>query len=371
MQQTNESFRLCCAQLCALRPIPMDVPFSDASAGPFTQVGGVCWLYLYDQDGTVGEGPVPGAIRELLPQLLCGETEAYQALYDRLFWLNRNRGFSSPIYQALGAVDLILNDMMAKRAGLPLHRFWGATRDWVAVYASGHGTHVPTDDLVREALQWKELGYSVYKMKVGTDFGTRQALDVERVKTMREVIGPQARLAIDANQIWTAEEAMEFFRKVEPYDIYWYEEPVHSHELWELEKICRLCPAPVSMGESLHNRYFFKSYLDAGVGQFQANPSMMGYRDWCAVRDLAREHGLLFSGGGIISSAFLATAGEDCYEEFLRPRREPVLRCMKLRPQERDGRFYLPDSPGLPLQLDLPRMRRMGLLDAIQFYYPL
>jgi hypothetical protein len=97
---------------------------------------------------------------------------------------------------------------------------------------------------------------------------------------------------------------------------------------------------------------------------------MMGFADWSALRDIAYCRGVMFSGGGIVSTAFLATAREDCYEEYLQPRRLPVLRCMKIRPEERDGKFFLPSEPGLSVKLDLDRVRREHLLESISYYYP-
>ena len=367
----EEFFELEYAELIRLNPIKMDVPFSDSSAGPFTHVNGSCWMNLYSKDGIVGGAPVPGGITQILPLVLTGKKEKYGDIFNRIFWKNRNNGgFTGAAFSALGALDLLFNDILAQRSGLPLHRYWGATRDWVHVYASGHGSNVPIEDMIAEAESFKARGYKVYKMKIGTNFGTEIPLDVERVRIMREVIGPEGKLAIDANQIWTADEAMDFFRKVEQYDIFWYEEPVHSHELAEIKKICELCPVPVSMGESLKNRYFFPAYLDAGVGQIQANPPLMGYDDWSAIRDMTYEReGVMFSGGGVQSTAFLATAHEDCHEEYLQPRREPVLRCMGRRPEERDGKFFLPSDPGLPIKLDMNYVKKNKLLGSVEYFW--
>jgi L-alanine-DL-glutamate epimerase-like enolase superfamily enzyme len=345
----------------------MDSPFQDATMlYPWDHVENQSWVYLYDKSGVVGESPGNG-IEKILPLVLTGKKEKFRDIFHRVFWLNRNFGFA---VGPLGALDTAFNDILSKKAGLPMHRYLGATRDWVHVYASGHRTNAPIRDLVAEAESFKTRGYRVYKMKIGTDFGTRIEEDVERVKAMREVIGPEAKLALDANQLWTADEAMNFFRKVEKYDIYWFEEPVHSQDLVELEKICAACPVPISMGESLHNGHFFKAYLDAGIGQVQANPPMMGFADWSTLRDLTYSRGLMFSGGGVTSTAFLATAREDCYEEYLQPRRLPVLRCMKVRPEERDGKFFLPPEPGLSVKLDLALLRRKQLLESINCYYP-
>lgn len=369
--QMNQTFRFTKAVFYQLGPIPMYEPFQDATQPePVTTVDGACYLKLYDQDGTVGVGSASRTlVDKFLPLLLTGKQENYEDLYQRLFWAYRNDGFSGPTYGALGALDTILIDLMSRRAGLPMHRFLGAQRDWVYAYASGHSCHKSMDELEAEALDWKSRGYTMYKMKVGTRYGTQIERDVQRVKLVRQVIGPEARLAIDANQLWNANDAMRFFEKVEPYDIYWYEEPVHSHDLVELEKLCKMCPVMVAMGESLRNHYFFKAYIDAGVRHLQANPPLMGWRDWSQVRDMAKAHGLMFSANGNVSTTFLATCCEATPQEYLRPRRLPVLDLMRKRPLEKDGKFFLPDEPGVCLEPDWALLEARGLLKTVQYFY--
>jgi L-alanine-DL-glutamate epimerase-like enolase superfamily enzyme len=350
----------------------MDAPFYDSTMGPFTVIKISYWMELYDEDGTVGQAPVTEyMIRNILPLVLTGKREKYRDIYNRVYWKNRNHGFSSGVYADVGKLDYMFCDILAKRNRQSLHRYLGAKRDWVNIYASGHGTNTTIQELVREAEAFKALGYKVFKMKVASHFGSDTQGDAERVRIMRETIGPGSRLAIDANQVWTAGEAMAFFDQVEKYDIYWYEEPVHSHDLEELEKITKLCPVMVSMGESMRNHYFFKAYADAGARHLQHNLQNPGFADWIKVRDLARSRGLMFSAGGLpMICAYLATADEGCYQEYLKPTNGPVLRYMKIKPEEKDGKFFIPQIPGSPMTPDWDRLDKDGYLDGRKYYYP-
>jgi L-alanine-DL-glutamate epimerase-like enolase superfamily enzyme len=371
-QRFEQTFHLKRAVVHALRPIPMDAPFYDATMGPFAAIKVQYWMELFDEDGTSGQAPVTEfMLRNVLPLVLTGRRETYKDIYHRVYWENRNNGFSSGVYPDVGKLDYMLCDILAKRNGQPLHRFLGAGRDWVNVYASGHGVNTAIDALVKEAQDFKALGYSVYKMKVASNFGSDNKGDAERVRIMRDVIGPNARLAIDANQVWNAKEAMAFFDLVEKYSIAWYEEPVHSHDLEELEKITKLCPVPVSMGESMRNHYFFKAYVDAGVRHLQHNMQNPGFEDWRQVRDLAKAKGLMFSSGGLpMVCAYLATADEDCWQEYLKPTNGPVMRYMKIKPEEREGKFYIPNEPGSPMTPDWEKLDKDGYLDGRKYYYP-
>ena len=369
-QRFGEKFCFTRAVVHALRPIPMDAPFYDSTMGPFNTVKISYWMELYDKDGTMGQAPVSEfMLKGILPLVLTGKSETYKDIYNRVYWQNRNNGFSSEVYNDLGRFDYIINDILAKRKNQSLHRYLGATRDWVNVYASGHGTNTSIQELVSEAESFKSLGYTVYKMKVATNFGSDNKGDAERVRIMRETIGPQAKLAIDANQVWNAEEAMAFYDLVARYDIYWYEEPVNSHDLAELEKLTKMCPSIISMGESFRNHHLFKAYADAGVRFLQYN--LFGLEDWQKVRDLAKERGLMFSSGSLpMISAYFATTDESCYQEYLKPTNGPVLRYMKIKPEERDGKFFIPDVPGSPMVPDWEKLDKDNYLDGRKYYYP-
>lgn len=371
MDKNNQTFKFTRAVITSLVPIDMDAPFYDSTMGPFDKIKLTHWLQLHDEDGNIGQAGCSEFMeKNVLPLIMTGKEMTYKEIYHMVYWANRNRGFSSETFSDIGKLDYILHDIMAKRAGQPLHRFLGAKKDWVNVYASGHGTNTTTEALINEAKAWKALGYTTYKMKVGTDFGTKKDLDVERVGIMREVIGSDAKLALDANQIWNAEEALDFAKRVEKHNIYWFEEPVHSHDLVELEKLTKSCPFMVSMGESMRSHHFFHAYVKAGVKHLQHN-GYTGFEDWCKVRDLAKENGLLFSSGGSSwISAFMATADESCMCEYLKPTNGPLNRLMKIRPIEKAGRFELPTNPGASFVLDFEYVDRMNYIQSQRYIYP-
>ena len=88
--------------------------------------------------------------RVILPLIMTGQTKTYEEWYQRVYWAIRNRGFSGESAVEMGRLDLALHDILAKRVGQPLHRFLGATRDWVNVYASGMGTGLTWEQMVAE-----------------------------------------------------------------------------------------------------------------------------------------------------------------------------------------------------------------------------
>ena len=131
------------------------------------------------------------------------------------------------------------------------------------------------------------------------------------------------------------------------------------------------CPVPVAAGESVRNHYMFTPYLDAGIRHFQPVPSSFaGVWEWMQVRDMAVRSGIRFSSGGLplLACPLIATAGDEAMEEFREVCNQPVLDCMEVTVQRRDGKFYLPDIPGLPFRLDMKWLKKNGYLLSYERY---
>ena len=370
----NAPMRFTRAILYHFAPIKLPVPFSDSTSGLFDSIPLECWLQLFDQDGVVGQCPCSYEMgRILLPLIMTGETKTYDEWYQRVYWAVRNRGFSGESIVELGRLDLALHDILAKRAELPLHRFFGATRDEVRVYASGMGTNLTWKQMVDETEGFLRGGYTTFKMKIATDFGNHLDHDLKRIAEVRRMIGEDAELAIDANQLWKADEALRFIERANEYNLAWYEEPVHSHDMEELEKLTKACPIDVAMGESMRNHYPFYTYAQAGVRHLQPVASNLGgVREWMAVRDLAKTRGLRLTSGGFshITGSYVATASEDTLVEYLYPIMHYFWEIMALRPEEKDGKFLLPLEPGLCVSPDFAALERMDKILTKQYIYP-
>ncbi len=371
-QAYEENIRFERAVLYKLKPIKIPIPFWDSTGGPFDKVPLDAWLELYDENGICGQAPCSGSMKDIIiPLIMTGETKTYEQWYQKVYWAIRNNGFSGEAAVEVGRFDLALHDIMAKRKGLPLHKFLGAKRDWVNVYASGCGTHSTGQQMVTEVQQFIKEGYTTFKMKVATDFGANLDRDIERVRVVRELIGSQGNLAIDANQLWNAREAYEFARRVEKYNIAWLEEPVHSYDFEELEKLTEISPIPIAMGESPRCGKVMYAYIKAGVKQLQPIPSnLSGVRDWMLVKNQAKKFNLELTSGGFshITASFIATADEEDMVEYLVPLMRTFYDIMELRPKEKDGKFYLPSEPGICVSPDFKLLKKMGYIEDIEFF---
>ncbi|MEN7547997.1 mandelate racemase/muconate lactonizing enzyme family protein [Rapidithrix thailandica] len=372
MQKTpifEEKFTIKTISVRVLKEFRVPLAFQDATMGPFQHYN-IATITLVDEDGQEGEAPffisgIPDAERLFFPLLANLPNTSYKELFPLLYWNIRNEGFRGRIATTLGQVDMALYDLAAKRHRLPLHRYLGAKRNAVPAYGSGLGTNYTEKELRTEALNFAEQGYEIIKMKVGKGFGRCMEEDVRRVKLVRKTLGDYIPIAVDANQIWTAEEALRFIRQVADQNIAWFEEPVHSADLHQIREICQASPVPVSFGESEKSAKVFPALAEAGVQHLQPVP---GYQcnlsEWMEIEQLAREKKLFFSGGGYyqFTSQILACAEQDTYVEQLKGLNGCLDEYLAVKPELRNGMYHLPEEPGLSARVDWNWIKKKDLM---------
>lgn len=296
----NEIFNIAKAEVKVLEPVPVVIPFQDSTMGPFKTFN-LSVIILTDEDGNIGEAPVFSAYINILencilPMLFQTRNIAYNELYPRLYWLIRNEGFRGQASALLGQIDLALYDMASRRQGKPLHEYLKATRNYAQMYASGCGTNYSYKNIEDEVGKFLSWGIDCIKMKVGKDNGTKMKEDIERVKFVRRLIGDNVKLAVDANQIWGVNEALHFIDGVLGQNIAWFEEPVHSANLLDIEELCDKSPVVISFGESERSGKVFPTLLAAGVRHLQPIPYYLSsIKEWMEVRDMAIKSGIDFS----------------------------------------------------------------------------
>lgn len=355
----EEIFNIVRAQIRILKPAKVVTPFEDATMGPFQNFG-IAILTLEDENGIIGESPIYQSYNNiletcLLPILFHSSNVTYPNLYHRLYWSIRNEGFRGAASALLGQLDLALHDMAARRKGIPLHQFLNASRNWVKMYGSGGGTNYSLKELETEVGFFLDAGVDCYKMKVGKDFGTKMKEDVERVKFVRSLVGNNIRLAVDANQIWTCEQALQFIDLAGSADLAWFEEPVHSAAIDQIERLCKSTPLKISYGESERSGLVFPALVNAGVGHLQPVPTQIsGVREWMQVRDLAARKQIEFSSGGfsLFTTSLMASANQECQVEYLYSLMGSLEDYFCVYPELKNGRFLLPDIEGLPVRID-------------------
>lgn len=184
-------------------------------------------------------------------------------IWDYLYNWTRDQGMKGITISALSAIDIALWDIKGKALELPVFKLLGgAYRNKARAYATGlyEPQNVPdvTLALVNEALGYKKEGFNGMKLKIG--YGVDK--DVAYVKAIREAIGEDIYLMVDANHAYNSSEAIDLARKIEQFDIHWFEEPAPPEDLDGYREVRKKSNILIAGGECEYTRYGFRNLID-------------------------------------------------------------------------------------------------------------
>jgi L-alanine-DL-glutamate epimerase-like enolase superfamily enzyme len=223
-------------------------------------------------------------VQEELRPILVGEDPfRVERLWQQMYARTHQHGRRGAVLMAMSGVDIALWDIIGQATRTPLYRLLGAYRDEVRAYASG-GFYVEGKgpaELAREMAGYAAAGFTHVKMKVGRNpeamlnplpdmpesgFATCPLEeDVRRVHAVREAIGPDVRLMIDANNAWTPSTALTVMRELERDNIYWFEEPVNTDDVVGSALVAHNLAVPVAGYETEVGVYGFRDLIVAGA----------------------------------------------------------------------------------------------------------
>jgi L-alanine-DL-glutamate epimerase-like enolase superfamily enzyme len=262
----------------------------------------------------------------------------------------RNVGRDGIAALAISAVDTALWDLKAKLLDLPLHRLLGAVRDEVPIYGSGGFTTYDEQRLTEQLEQWLSVGCRWVKIKIAESWGTRTDRDVARIRQVRDVVGDDVGVFIDANGGYSAKQAVRLMARVADVGVSWFEEPVSSDDLAGLRLVREHVDADVAAGEYGFDLTYFQRMLDAhAVDCLQVDVTRSGgITGWQRAAAVAAAHNLEVSAhcGPHISLAPCAATGNFRHIEWFHDhvRIESMLFDGAVEPV--DGALPLPDAPG-------------------------
>ncbi|WP_411698351.1 mandelate racemase/muconate lactonizing enzyme family protein [Conyzicola sp.] len=247
------------------------------AAMPRPWVPSAPWLHLVRvdvecSDGVTGTGfswtPTIGAeaVRALIDtdiaRFVVGRGADARTLWADLWRHLHEAGGGGVTTIAMAGVDLALWDAAGRRASLGLADAVGRIRSTVGVYGSGVNLHYSLDELVAQAQRWVGTGYDAVKIKVGKPDVTE---DVDRVAAVRDVIGPDRQLMIDANQRWDVPTAVAAIGALERFDPHWIEEPLRSDDTLGYLELRGSIGVPVALGENVHTIHRFRELASLGA----------------------------------------------------------------------------------------------------------
>lgn len=186
---------------------------------------------------------------EIADNLIGEDPNDIDKLRVKLLWAGASVGRSGVAVQAIAAIDVCLWDLKAKRADLPLSKLIGAHRDSIRTYnTSGGFLSSPLEEVLDNATKSIESGIGGIKIKVGHP---DHRVDLERTAAMREHVGDDFPLMVDANQQWDRPTAMRMCKLLERFNLVWIEEPLDAYDYEGHAELARVIDTPIATGEML------------------------------------------------------------------------------------------------------------------------
>jgi L-alanine-DL-glutamate epimerase-like enolase superfamily enzyme len=370
-------------RIASIKTYPVSVPRPEPvwTAHEKLTAWSVILVEVKTDDGLIGYGEIHGApmprICEWVARfcdLIRGmDALAHEAVWNKLFALTSPRsgaiegkqmrpvprGERSAVMAAIGGIDIALWDVKGKAAGLPVWRLLGGINRPLFTYATGgyYRPGAPNSVYAEEMAHLVELGYRAVKLKTGAE---GIAADVERIATVRKAIGDTPDLMLDMNAPYDLPDCIDFARCVEPFDIFWLEEPLHWYlQPADFARLAAATPIPLAHGERELTRFTVRDFIvEGGIRyvQFDATRAA-GFTEALRIAALAEQHGVMIAPHsapevhghlvlGLPRCAFGVEShgGKDS---------DPLAHGLfHEHPEFRDARLHFGDKPGFGLEPD-------------------
>ncbi|MBM79676.1 MAG: enolase [Planctomycetaceae bacterium] len=215
---------------------------------------------------TIGTGATAmlAALKDdFTPMLIDEDPLDHERLWQKMYWNTQGVGRHGVMIQAASAVDLALWDLKGKATNLPIYKLLGGAQESTIVYGSDGGwLNMEVDEIIEAAENYMDDGMRGIKLKVGHDDPT---IDLERVSQIREGLGDEMWIAVDANQKWDFATALEMGRCFEALDCAWFEEPMICEDIEGHGRLAAQLDIPIALGETLGSKYEIHSFLRANA----------------------------------------------------------------------------------------------------------
>lgn len=367
----HEFIQLRPQRIVKVKAWPMNIPVKVEVVGVSrTMPLSACLCEVETEDGIKGYGftaiteedVVASAINNVIaPTVMGRDAIATEAIWEELNWVLTPRGQSGYASHAIAALDIALWDIKAQAMGVPLWRLLGGAREEVPVYTTFGFGFLSQEELVAAAKHWVAQGNRRLKMTVaGEAMRHRYRRDLEaviredaaRVMAVRDAVGDEVDIYIDANCNLDPVHAFKLAKMLEPVNLGFFEEPVLQNDVRHLSELRRRTTVRIAAGQNEGQAFRFRDLLvEQAVDIIQPNVAITGGFTQCVrIAGMAAAFNTSIANGGawpfhnMHLHAGLANGG---LVEYHHP---AVLVCEQIftgLPVPENGVLALPKSPGL------------------------
>lgn len=239
------------------------------------------------------------SIMDYLKQVVVGQDPFdTERIWDDM-WQPKLVGRRGITTRVISAVDIALWDIKGKMSNMPIYKLLGGFADRVPVYVAG-GYYEEGKGLKELAVEMEDsvaMGANAVKMKIG---GVPIPEDVERVRVVREAVGPEVKVMVDANCAYRYYDAINIAGKIEKYDVFWFEEPVNPDDYRGYQLVSQATFMPIATGENEYTRYGFRDLIEMRCAAILQPDALImgGITEFMKVAALAQAHDLPISPHG-------------------------------------------------------------------------
>src|SRR5215510_1878362 len=295
---------------------------------------------------------------ETLAGLLVGDDPTQvEAIAAKLRRVSSGSGPGGILTLAMSAIDMACWDLKGKAVGQSVCSLLGGLRDRAPTYASGALMRPhPVDYLAKAGPRLVGMGFRQMKMQCGSE--PTVAASVERVRVMRESIGDDADLMCDINQLWRVEQAVDIGRRIEPYHLFWLEDPTTCDDYAGLARITDALATPVAAGEYVYGIAPFRQLLEHHSVDIPMIDLLRvgGVTQWVKVAGMAEAFNLPVVSHLIpeIHVHLIAAVPNGLTVEYM----PWTLNLWEETPALENGMLVVPSRPGLGLAFDKKAIER-------------